>query len=181
MSPIVRVLAFFALAATSERVMVGRRTTLGANKVPPVYAFVLAEPSVRARGEDLPKTRPKEGQILRCEASDRLEHQENVAQQNASIARRQRKDRRRDEHGLRVLGESDSGCGGEMVRRGASIEGRNPAHGVDDMLVETREEPKPVFARQSVLDGARGAAGELMAACVFAVVDDGNTAGLSSS
>ena len=98
---------------------------------------------------------------------------QNVPQQDAGVAGRQRKDRRRDEHGLRVLGESNPRCRRQMVRHLSSVERRRSPHGVDDVLVETREEPKPMLAGQPVLDGSRGAAGELMPARVLAIIGDG--------
>ncbi len=163
MSPIVRVLAFRALAATSERVMparkellVGRRAALGADEVPPACPLVLPEPALRARGEDLPDARPEEGQIVRREIRDRLEHQENVAQQErpASPGVSGKTDGATN-IGLRILREADARRRREMVGRLSSVEGRRPAHRVDDVLVETREEPKSMLAGQPVLDRAR--------------------------
>jgi hypothetical protein len=67
-----------------------------------------------------------------------------------------------------------------VIRRLSSVKRRYSAHRVDDMLVETREEPESVFAGQPVFDRPQGAAGQLMAACVLALIDDGNAAGLSA-
>jgi hypothetical protein len=67
-----------------------------------------------------------------------------------------------------------------MVGCFSSVERRRSAHGVDDVLVEAREESKPMFAGQPVLDGPEGAARELVSASVQAVIDDGNAAGLPS-
>lgn len=60
MSPIVRVLAVRALAATRERV-IPRQGTFGTmptaarrRELPPARPFVLPEPALFARGEDLP-------------------------------------------------------------------------------------------------------------------------------
>ena len=71
MSPMVRVLALRALAATSERVMpvgeellVRRRPLLGADELPPARPLVLPEPALMARGEDLPDARAEECQIV---------------------------------------------------------------------------------------------------------------------
>ena len=103
----------------------------------------------------MPDARPEESQIVRREVRDGLEHQQNVAQHGASVAGRERKDRRRDEHRLRVLGESNPRRRRQMIGCLSSVERRRSAHGVDDVLVETWEESKPMFAGQPVLDGAR--------------------------
>ena len=127
----------------------------------------------------MPDARPEQSQIVRREVGDGLEHQENIAQQGAGVAGRERKGRGRDESRLRVLGESHPRRWRQMVRRLAPVKRRRSAHGVDDVLVETREEPKSMLAWQPVIDRTHGAAGELMSARPLAVIDDGNAAGLS--
>ena len=67
-----------------------------------------------------------------------------------------------------------------MIGSLSPVERGGAAHGVDDMFVETGEEPEPMFAWQAMLDRAHGAGGKLMSARVLAVIDDGNAARLAS-
>ncbi len=124
---------------------------------------------------------PKKARSSRREIRVGFERQQNVAQQRARVTGRERKARGRHEVGLHVLSESHPRRRRQMIRNLSPIKRRRAAHGVDDMFVETREEPEPVFAWQPMLDRAHGAGGgQLMSARVLAVVDDGNAAGLAS-
>ena len=103
-SPIVRVLALRALAATSERVMPAARNfwydadrCSAPTNSHQLVRFVFAEPALLARGEDLPEARAEERQIVGREVGDGPERQENIAQQRTGISGRARKDRRHDE------------------------------------------------------------------------------------
>ena len=58
----------------------------------------------------------------------------------------------------------------EVIRHLAPVERRDAAHGVDDVLVEAREESKPVLAGQLVLDRRHSAIGEHVPAGAVAVV-----------
>ena len=68
----------------------------------------------------------------------------------------------------------------QVIRHLAPVKRRYAAHGLDDVLVETREEAKPVLAGHPMLDRRPIAIGEMMSAGVLALVDDGNAAGLAS-
>ena len=74
--------------AGRQELLVGRRAPLGADELPPADPLVLAEPALRARGQDLPDARAEERQIVRREAGDRTEGEEDVAQHRAGIGRR---------------------------------------------------------------------------------------------
>ena len=126
----------------------------------------------------MPDARPEESQIVWREARDWLECQQNVAQHGASVAGRERESRRCDKSGLPVLGEPHPRRRRQVVRRLSPVKRRRSAHRVDDVLVETREEAKSMFAWQPVIDRTHSAAGELMSARVLAVIDDGNAPGL---
>ncbi len=67
-----------------------------------------------------------------------------------------------------------------MIHDLAPVERGRAAHGVDDVLIEAREEPEPVLAGQPVLDRCHAGIRPLVAARALAVVDYGNAAGLAS-
>jgi hypothetical protein len=67
-----------------------------------------------------------------------------------------------------------------MIRNLSPIKRGRAAHGVDDVFVEAWEESEPMFAWKPMLDRAHGAGGQLMSACVLAVVDDRDAASLAS-
>ena len=187
MSPIVRVLALRALAATSERVMpAARNFWYDADRCSaPTNSHQLSlsySPSRRcvARGEDLPEARAEERQIVGREVGDGPERQQNVAQQRAGIAGRARKDRRHDECRLAVLREADACRRHQMIRHLAPVKRRDAPHGVDHVLVEAGEEAKTMLAGQVVLDGCRAGVGELVSAGAGAIVDHGNAARLAA-
>ena len=163
-----------------EELLVRRRPLLGAEELPPARPFVLPEPALMARGEDLPEARAEECQIVGGEVGGRREQQQDVPQHGTGIARRERKARRYHEWGFVVLSEFQPRRRHEVIRHLAPVKRRDAAHGVDHVLVEAWEEPEPMLAGHAVLERMPGATGELISAGVLALVDDGNAAGLAS-
>ena len=100
---------------------------------------------------------PKKARSSGVRSGVGVERQQNVAQQSARVAGRERKACRRHEVGLHVLREPHPRGRRQMIRSLSPIERGRAAHGVDDMFVETGEEPEPMFAWQPMLDRAHGA------------------------
>jgi hypothetical protein len=67
-----------------------------------------------------------------------------------------------------------------VVRHFGPIKRWYAAHGVDDVLVEAREEPKPVLAGHPVPNRTSGPLRKLDSAGVLSLFKDGNAAGLAS-
>ena len=163
-----------------QEFLVRRRSPVGADELPPPDPLVFAEPALWARGEDLPEARAEERQIVRREADDRTESEENIPQQRTGIGRLLREDRRNEERGLAVLREPDACRRHQVVRHLASVERRRAPHRVDHVLVETRKEAKAVLAGQAMLDRLYAGIGPLVAARAGAVVDHRDAARLAA-
>ena len=188
MSPTVRVLALRALAATSERVMpvarnfwYGGRPPLGADEVPPAHSARIrragaASQEVRICQKRAPKNarssgvRPVTGPNARRISRSSVPASAGVC---GKIA------------GMRNVGfpycvNADARRRHQVIGHLAPVERRDAPHRVDHVLVEAREEPKPVLAGQAVLDGRDAGVGELVSARAGAVVDHRDAARLAA-
>ena len=92
----------------------------------------------------------------------------------------QRKPRGYDKRGFAVLREFQSRRRHQVIRHLAPVKRRRAAHGVDYVLVETREKSEPMLAGHPVRDRTPSAIGELMSAGVLALVGHRNAASLAS-
>ena len=166
--------------AGGEEFLIRRRSLLGADEIPPSRPFILPEPALLARGQNLPNAGAEEGEIVGREVGDRSEGQEHVAHDRAGIGRRARKRRRDDKGRLAVLRDADARGRYQVIGHLATVERRNAAHGVDDVLIEPGEKPEAVLAGQVVLDRSNSGVRNLMPAAAGAVVHDRNAARLAA-
>ena len=186
-SPMVRVLALRALAATSERVMpAARNFWYDADRCSaPTKSHQLVRsysPSRRCLHEVriCQKRAPKKARSSGVRSVMGPNARRISRRQRTGVSGRARKERRHLKCRLPILREGHACRRHEMIGHLAPVERRYAAHGVDDMFVEAGEEAESVLAGQAVLDGCHAGVGGLVSAGAGAIVDHRNAAGLAA-